>query len=118
MLVSWVYLICHARSLKQLYAMSMDVHARFRTESHQDVVARFNERFILSLANCRQCLVLDDELNILPLSSHVRHIQPIVLAHEVCHGGCVNGCAIWCTVFIWVYPDVCCSEPECERGCE
>ena len=38
-------------SLQQLFAMSMDVHARFRTESHQDVVGRFNERFILSLAS-------------------------------------------------------------------
>jgi hypothetical protein len=28
----------------QLYTMAMDVHARFRTEAHDDVVARFNER--------------------------------------------------------------------------
>lgn len=34
-------------SLKQLYTMSMDVHARFRTEAHQDVVGRFNERFLM-----------------------------------------------------------------------
>jgi N-acetyltransferase 10 len=32
------------------------------------VVARFNERFILSLASCSDCLVLDDELNVLPIS--------------------------------------------------
>ena len=31
-------------SLRQLVTMTMDVHARFRTESHQDVVGRFNER--------------------------------------------------------------------------
>lgn len=31
-------------SLKQLYTLAMDVHARYRTESHQDVVGRFNER--------------------------------------------------------------------------
>jgi N-acetyltransferase 10 len=31
-------------SLRQLYTMSMDVHERFRTEAHQDVVGRFNER--------------------------------------------------------------------------
>jgi N-acetyltransferase 10 len=49
--------------------MSMDCHARFRTEAHQTVVPRFNERFILSLSHCNACLVLDDELNLLPLSS-------------------------------------------------
>lgn len=48
----------------QLYTMSMDAHARFRTEAHQDVQPRFNERFILSLAGCASCLVLDDELNV------------------------------------------------------
>lgn len=31
-------------SLRQLVTMTMDVHARFRTESHRDVVGRFNER--------------------------------------------------------------------------
>lgn len=55
-------------SLKQLYTMSMDVHSRYRTEAHGDVVARFNERFILSLGSCESCLVIDDELNVLPIS--------------------------------------------------
>lgn len=32
------------------------------------MVARFNERFILSLGSCEDCLVLDDELNVLPIS--------------------------------------------------
>src|ERR1700761_10145 len=56
------------KSLKQLYTMSMDVHSRYRTEAHDDVVARFNERFILSLGNCESCLVIDDEMNVLPVS--------------------------------------------------
>ncbi|OCF39330.1 N-acetyltransferase 10 [Kwoniella heveanensis CBS 569] len=55
-------------SLKQLYAMAMDVHGRYRTDAHQYVQPRFNERFILSLGSCSDCLVLDDELNVLPLS--------------------------------------------------
>ncbi|KAI9842266.1 MAG: killer toxin resistant protein [Thelocarpon superellum] len=55
-------------SLKQLYTLSMDVHARYRTEAHDDVTARFNERFILSLGSCDACLVVDDELNVLPIS--------------------------------------------------
>ncbi|KAJ1987696.1 N-acetyltransferase 10 [Coemansia spiralis] len=63
-----VLLLKTMKSLKQLYTMTMDVHARYRTEVHGDVVARFNERFILSLADNKSCLVLDDELNVLPIS--------------------------------------------------
>jgi N-acetyltransferase 10 len=55
-------------SLKQLYTLSMDIHSRYRTEAHGDVVARFNERFILSLGSCESCLVIDDEMNVLPIS--------------------------------------------------
>jgi N-acetyltransferase 10 len=63
-----VLLLKTMTSLKQLYTMSMDVHSRYRTEAHGDVVARFNERFILSLGDCANCLVVDDELNVLPIS--------------------------------------------------
>ncbi|KAK5713513.1 N-acetyltransferase 10 [Elasticomyces elasticus] len=55
-------------SLKQLYTLNMDIHSRYRTEAHGDVVARFNERFILSLGECSSCLVIDDEMNVLPVS--------------------------------------------------
>jgi N-acetyltransferase 10 len=64
-----ILLMKTVKSLKQLYTISMDVHSRFRTEAHHEVVPRFNERFILSLSECHGCLVLDDELNILPISS-------------------------------------------------
>ncbi|KAJ3238254.1 N-acetyltransferase 10 [Chytriomyces hyalinus] len=63
-------------SLKQLYTMTMDVHARYRTEAHHDTVARFNERFLLSLGGCETCLVVDDELNVLPLSAG-KHVKPM-----------------------------------------
>ncbi|KAH9954956.1 GNAT acetyltransferase 2-domain-containing protein [Russula dissimulans] len=63
-----VLLLKSMTSLRQLYTMTMDVHARYRTSSQHDVVARFNERFILSLSSCDDCLVLDDELNVLPIS--------------------------------------------------
>lgn len=63
-----IFLMRTVKSLKQLYAMTMDVHARYRTESAADVIPRFNERFILSLGKCQSCLVCDDELNVLPLS--------------------------------------------------
>ncbi|XP_026167759.1 RNA cytidine acetyltransferase isoform X2 [Mastacembelus armatus] len=71
-----VILLRTMNSLKQLYTMTMDVHARYRTEAHQDVVGRFNERFILSLASCKNCVVIDDQLNILPISSHMANIKP------------------------------------------
>jgi N-acetyltransferase 10 len=77
-----VLLLKTMSSLKQLYAMAMvsdcaryrpmahrqDVHNRYRTDAHQFVQPRFNERFILSLGSNPDCLVLDDELNVLPLS--------------------------------------------------
>ncbi|DAA79736.1 TPA_exp: Uncharacterized protein A8136_0509 [Trichophyton benhamiae CBS 112371] len=63
-----ILLLKGMKSLKQLYTLSMDIHSRYRTEAHDDVVARFNERFILSLGSCNTCLVVDDELNVLPIS--------------------------------------------------
>lgn len=63
-----ILLLKGMQSLKQLYTLSMDIHSRYRTEAHADVVARFNERFILSLGSCESCLVVDDELNVLPIS--------------------------------------------------
>lgn len=75
-----VLLLKTMSSLQQLYSMTMDVHDRYRTEAHQDVVNRFNERFLLSLGLSSNCLVVDDELNILPISSHVKKIKKITLA--------------------------------------
>ncbi|KAG0369537.1 hypothetical protein BGX24_002382 [Mortierella sp. AD032] len=71
-----VLLLKSMSSLKQLYTMTMDVHSRYRTESHDDVVARFNERFILSLGSCETCLVVDDELNVLPISLG-KNVKPL-----------------------------------------
>lgn len=73
-----VLLLKGMSSLKQLYGLSMDVHSRYRTEAHEDVVARFNERFILSLGNCSSCLVIDDEMNVLPISGgkNVKALPP------------------------------------------
>lgn len=73
-----VMLLKGMNSLRQLYSLSMDVHARYRTEAHDDVVARFNERFLLSLGRCDACLVVDDELNVLPISGgkHVKALPP------------------------------------------
>src|SRR3990167_3048374 len=72
-----VLLLKTMTSLRKLYAISMDVHSRYRTKSKDIVVPRFNERFTLSLISCKSCLVIDDELNVLPLSSHARNLVPI-----------------------------------------
>lgn len=65
-----VILLQSLTSLKQLYTINMDIHRRFRTEAHQNIICRFNERFLLSLTSCKQCLVVDDQLLVLPISSH------------------------------------------------
>ncbi|KAK7369418.1 hypothetical protein VNO80_11455 [Phaseolus coccineus] len=72
-----VLLLRSLSSLTSLYTMVMDVHDRFRTESHSEAAGRFNERFLLSLASCKACVVMDDELNVLPISSHIRSITPV-----------------------------------------
>ncbi|KAF9623374.1 hypothetical protein IFM89_001294 [Coptis chinensis] len=61
-----IILLLHSlTSLTSLYTMAMDVHERFRTESHSEVTGRFNERFLLSVASCKACLIMDDELNVI-----------------------------------------------------
>jgi N-acetyltransferase 10 len=72
-----VLLLKTLTSLKQLYSMVMDVHSRYRTETRHEAVGRFNERFLLSLSSCESCLVLDDELNVLPIFSKSREIVPV-----------------------------------------
>nr|CDI52152.1 conserved hypothetical protein [Melanopsichium pennsylvanicum 4] len=64
-------------SLRQLYSLGMDVHRSYRSNaSNDDPVARFNERFLLSLGANQDTLLLDDELNVLPLSKG-KDIQPL-----------------------------------------
>ncbi|KAK5775814.1 RNA cytidine acetyltransferase 1-like [Gossypium arboreum] len=72
-----ILLLRSLSSLTSLYTMVMDVHERYRTESHSEAAGRFNERFLLSLASCKACVVMDDELNILPISSHIKSITPV-----------------------------------------
>ncbi|KAI5481826.1 hypothetical protein MNV49_000103 [Pseudohyphozyma bogoriensis] len=65
-----VCLLGGMKSLRGLYSMTMDVHSRYRSSStSSSPIARFNERFLLSLGTNPSCLVVDDELNVLPLSS-------------------------------------------------
>ncbi|GAA5823755.1 hypothetical protein JCM5353_008583 [Sporobolomyces roseus] len=73
-----VCLLQGMKSLRDLYGMTMDVHSRYRSSVSADIapVARFNERFLLSLGSNPSCLVVDDELNVLPISAG-KDIVPI-----------------------------------------
>nr|XP_011461769.1 PREDICTED: UPF0202 protein At3g57940-like isoform X2 [Fragaria vesca subsp. vesca] len=75
-----ILLLWSLTSLTNLY--TMDVHDRFRTESHSQATGCFNECFLLSLASCKACVVMDDELNILPISSHIRSITPVSVKED------------------------------------
>lgn len=77
-----ILLLRSLSSLTSLCTMVMDVHERFRTESHSEATGRFNERFLLSLASCKSCVVIDDELNILPISSHMKSIKPVSVEED------------------------------------
>ncbi|KAJ2377450.1 N-acetyltransferase 10 [Coemansia sp. RSA 2607] len=77
-----VVLLKSMRSLRQLYTMTMDVHARYRgSNAGGDVVGRFNERFMLSLADNPACLVVDDELNVLPVSRG-KSVKPLAAGNK------------------------------------
>lgn len=73
-------------SLRQLYQLAMDAHTQFRTETHTDFEPRFNERLVLSLKECPACLVVDDELNILPISIHAKNVKPLKEGDELEEG--------------------------------
>uniref|UniRef100_A0A8R1I198 RNA cytidine acetyltransferase n=1 Tax=Caenorhabditis japonica TaxID=281687 RepID=A0A8R1I198_CAEJA len=77
-----ILLMQSVKSLRQLYTISMDVHNRYRTEAHNEITARFNERFILSLASSPSILVLDDQLRVLPISSHIENVEAIPAAQK------------------------------------
>lgn len=47
-------------------------------------------RFILSLASCKKCLVIDDQLNILPISSHAASIEALPPQAPVSRPGSEN----------------------------
>ncbi|KAF8265973.1 helicase-domain-containing protein [Lactarius quietus] len=63
-----VLLLKTMTSLKQLYSLTLDTHACYQMSSHHDVIAHFNKRFILSLGSWDDCLILDNKLNVLPIS--------------------------------------------------
>ena len=70
-----VLLLRSMASLRQLYTLSMDVHARYRTEAHQDVVGRFNERLVYTV------------MTILGFCYLLANLS--TLQSPLCDGGCV-----------------------------
>jgi len=48
------------------------------------IVGNILYRFMLSLTSCRTCMVIDDQFNILPMSSQVLGIKPIPPKSVVC----------------------------------
>jgi N-acetyltransferase 10 len=61
-----VLLLRTMSSLRQLYSVTMDMHRKYSESEGSSGL--FNERFILSLGGCKNVIVMDDEMNILPLS--------------------------------------------------
>lgn len=61
-----ILLLKSVSSLQQLYQLSLDAHKELLKDGQ--VKPRFCQRLILSLTECGSCLVMDDELNVLPLS--------------------------------------------------
>lgn len=65
---SVVFLIDKLENLKMLYTLKLEVHSRYRPNSNGlSYEPRFTERFLLSLNNCKDIMVVDDELNVLPI---------------------------------------------------
>uniref|UniRef100_A0A3B0MNS2 RNA cytidine acetyltransferase n=1 Tax=Theileria annulata TaxID=5874 RepID=A0A3B0MNS2_THEAN len=54
-------------SLEDLYNITMDAHSKLCSYRHDKVEPRFVRRFVLSLSSSKNTMVVDDELNILPI---------------------------------------------------
>lgn len=70
-----ILLVNSVQSLRELYTVTMHFHKSLASQgSRKDgfkIQPRFNRRFILSLADCTNCMLVDDEFNVLPISSHM-----------------------------------------------
>lgn len=67
-------------------------------------------RFILSLASCKTCVVIDDQLNILPISSHVANIKPVPPKTQV---SLIHNCTVFCfPSTLYEYHNLCCCQQD------
>ena len=65
-----IFLFRTMDSLEDMYNLSMDSHNKYKTSTFKRVDMRFNRRFISSLVDNKNCLVIDQELNILAIDKH------------------------------------------------
>lgn len=54
------------QNLEDLHRVSMSYHNGMRDNVFGKTSSRFNNRFILSIKNCGNCICIDDEFNLLP----------------------------------------------------
>lgn len=62
-----LFLLDTISSLESLYSITMDAHHKYSTARFNTCQSRFIKRMILSLVTNSNALVVDDELNILPI---------------------------------------------------
>ena len=72
-----VFILGGLSSLSNIFGLNMDVHNKFKTSLFNKVIPRFNERFILSLASCRNCIVMNNEYNLLPISAGIVALKAV-----------------------------------------
>ncbi|EKE41300.1 hypothetical protein ENUP19_0341G0080 [Entamoeba nuttalli] len=78
-----VVLLTGMTSIKQLYNLNMDIHNRYRGEDTKEITSRFNERFVLSLSDNKNSIVVSDELDVVPVFEHTLRIDPVEKKVEI-----------------------------------
>ncbi|XP_015795903.1 RNA cytidine acetyltransferase-like [Tetranychus urticae] len=63
------------KSMESIECLVMDVHKKYQTEMHKDVVSRFNTRFISSLKNCKSFVAVDGLFNPLHIPDNIEEIE-------------------------------------------
>jgi len=72
-----IFLLRSMDSLRQIHSMAMDCHSRYKTESHQTVEGRFNKRLVESLKTCANCIVLNDDMEVLPVCDKLNGLKAL-----------------------------------------
>ena len=78
-----VMLLTQMNSIKQLYHLNMDVNKRYRGDDTKSLTSRFNERFVLSLSDNENAIIVSDELDVIPVFEHSLKIEPVEKKVEI-----------------------------------
>eukprot|EP00702_Spironucleus_salmonicida_P007154 EST48445.1 N-acetyltransferase-like protein [Spironucleus salmonicida] len=77
-----ILLITSVQNLKDLSEAKMDVHKRYITKSQMfnssQCVNRFTERFLKILETCDRFLALDQSLDVLEISDHIKEMKNMI----------------------------------------